>query len=249
LLVEIVIADVASLRSRLFFSYVPTIPFLFNTWISGEILETVTKAADWRWGEYSRRIMMTAISNVTSRNRNVEHHLSVRESYPLKPELFANLELSVSAIPLVATLWWINYKTKRAGDWDNCLTPFQMHGGWKLVKALFWQLDIVGMASVICIFGFILVPFTIAGGTVSSWKQAKIIAPMVIGILMIPIWIMWERATPHPMVPFFVRSSYISHPFMTNNLQLLKDRAIWGPVGIAFMLMFGKSFLMLMVLI
>jgi SIT family siderophore-iron:H+ symporter-like MFS transporter len=191
---------------------------------------------------------MTVISKVISRNRNVEHHISVRESYPFKPELVANLEPSVSATPLVATLWWINYKTKRAGDWNSCPTSFQMHGGWKLVKALFWQLDIVGMASMICIFGFILVPFTIAGGTVSSWKQAKIITPMVVGILMIPIWIMWERATPHPMVPFFVRSDHRFPRFMTYLLQLLKDRAIWGPVGIAFMLMFGKSFPMLIVL-
>jgi SIT family siderophore-iron:H+ symporter-like MFS transporter len=110
---------------------------------------------------------------------------------------------------------------------------------------LFWQLDVVGMVFVICIFGFILVPFTIAGGTVFSWTQAKIIVPMAIGILMIPAWIMWERVTPHPMVPFFVCSACDYYHTGTNVFQLLKDRAIWGPLGIAFMLMFCKFALML----
>lgn len=50
LLVEVIIADISSMRSRVFFSYIPAVPFLFNTWISGNLTSAVLKAADWRWG-------------------------------------------------------------------------------------------------------------------------------------------------------------------------------------------------------
>ncbi|PYH30566.1 putative siderochrome-iron transporter Sit1 [Aspergillus neoniger CBS 115656] len=50
LLVEVLVADVTSLRSRLLFSYIPTLPFLINTWISGNITGAVLKMTTWRWG-------------------------------------------------------------------------------------------------------------------------------------------------------------------------------------------------------
>lgn len=50
LLVEVIIADITSMRSRVFFSYVPAIPFLFNTWLSGSLASAALKVTDWRWG-------------------------------------------------------------------------------------------------------------------------------------------------------------------------------------------------------
>lgn len=50
LLVEVIIADITSMRSRVFFSYVPAIPFLFNTWLSGSLASAALKTTDWRWG-------------------------------------------------------------------------------------------------------------------------------------------------------------------------------------------------------
>ena len=50
LLTEVIIADITSMRSRVFFSYVPAIPFLANTWISGTLASASLKALDWRWG-------------------------------------------------------------------------------------------------------------------------------------------------------------------------------------------------------
>ena len=50
LLMEVLVADFSSMRARVFFSYVPAIPFLINTWISGNITSAVLEAASWRWG-------------------------------------------------------------------------------------------------------------------------------------------------------------------------------------------------------
>ena len=50
LLVEVIIADITSTRARLFFSYIPTTPFLIITWVSGNVSQAVLNAIDWRWG-------------------------------------------------------------------------------------------------------------------------------------------------------------------------------------------------------
>ncbi|OBS28265.1 hypothetical protein FPOA_02206 [Fusarium poae] len=50
LLLEVLIADFSSMRARVFFSYLPAIPFLINTWISGNITSAVLGSTSWRWG-------------------------------------------------------------------------------------------------------------------------------------------------------------------------------------------------------
>ncbi|WVO20323.1 uncharacterized protein IAS62_001617 [Cryptococcus decagattii] len=50
LLVEVLIADVTSLRSRLLFSYIPATPFLINAWISGNVASAVLTHSSWGWG-------------------------------------------------------------------------------------------------------------------------------------------------------------------------------------------------------
>ncbi|KAJ4982667.1 major facilitator superfamily transporter [Stagonosporopsis vannaccii] len=187
-LIEIIIADITSLRSRLFFSYVPAIPFLINTWVSGDVSSAVLNSTTWRWGVGMWAIIYTACS-----------------------------------IPLIAALSWSSFKARKAGALDNYKTPYQIYGGKRLWAALFWQLDVPGIILLIAVFGCILTPFTIAGGVSSQWGTAKVIAPLVIGILCIPVFIIWERRAPHPMLPF----------------HLLADRAVWGALGIACTLNFA----------
>lgn len=50
LLLEVVIADITSTRARLFFSYIPALPFIINTWVSGNIAEEVMNTTTWHWG-------------------------------------------------------------------------------------------------------------------------------------------------------------------------------------------------------
>ncbi|KAK2847629.1 ferrioxamine B transporter [Arthroderma sp. PD_2] len=185
LLVEVLIADVTSLRSRLLFSYIPASPFLINTWVSGDITSAVIAHSSWQWG-----IGMWGII------------------YP------------VSCIPALAILYVVERRAKKSGALDNFKTAFQTYGAKKFVTAMFWQLDVVGVILLIGVFALILVPFTIAGGVETQWKTAKVIAPLVIGVLLIPAWLYWESTCLHPMIPF----------------RLLKDRGVWGALGIAIML-------------
>lgn len=77
-----------------------------------------------------------------------------------------------------------------------------MLGKRRLAAAIFWQLDVIGIVLLIAVFALILVPFTIAGGASEQWTKGKVIAPLVIGLFCIPIWIWWETKAPYPMLPF-----------------------------------------------
>ncbi|KMP06227.1 siderophore iron transporter 1 [Coccidioides immitis H538.4] len=182
LLVEVLIADVTSLRSRLIFSYIPATPFIINTWVSGDITSSVLGQTTWQWG-----IGMWAII------------------YP------------VCAIPLLLSLYIVHRRAKKAGSLADYKSPYELLGFRGLAVSLFWQLDVIGIILLIGVFALILVPFTLAGGAQLQWRTAKIIAPLVIGVLLIPVWVYWEMKCKHPMVPF----------------RLLKDRAVWGALGLA----------------
>ncbi|KAK4703830.1 MFS transporter, SIT family, siderophore-iron:H+ symporter, partial [Phenoliferia sp. Uapishka_3] len=62
LMVEVLIADTTSLRSRLVFSFVAVSPFLINTWVSGTIAQAVLASAGWKWGIGMWGIIMPAAS-------------------------------------------------------------------------------------------------------------------------------------------------------------------------------------------
>ncbi|RKU44741.1 Siderophore transporter [Coniochaeta pulveracea] len=168
-LVEVIVADITSTRARLLFSYIPALPFIINTWVSGDIADAVLGVTTWRWGIGMWCIIYT-----------------------------------VCALPLLVSLM---------------ITL----GGRAFLADLFWRLDVIGIILMIAVFALILVPLTIAGGFKSQWKTAHVIAPLVVGVLCIPVFIVWELKARHPLLPFY----------------LMKDRAVWGPLGMALLLNFA----------
>ncbi|CAO3639880.1 unnamed protein product [Cunninghamella echinulata] len=50
LLFQIILADVSSLRNRVLFSYIPSLPYLINAWITGPVTSTILTKASWEWG-------------------------------------------------------------------------------------------------------------------------------------------------------------------------------------------------------
>ncbi|CCT66837.1 probable SIT1-Transporter of the bacterial siderophore ferrioxamine B [Fusarium fujikuroi IMI 58289] len=188
LLVEVIIGDITSVRSRLFFSYIPALPFIINTWVSGDVTEAVLGATTWRWG-----IGMWCII------------------YP------------VCALPLIISLLVVGHRAKKAGHLVGYRSSFQQLGFNKLTVELFWLLDIIGVILLIAVFALLLVPLTIAGGFESKWSDPQVVAPLVIGFVCIPVFVVWELRALHPLVPF----------------HHMKDRSVWAPMGIACMLNFA----------
>lgn len=194
LLLEVIVADLTSTRARLLFSYVPALPFLINTWVSGNITAAVLAATTWRWG-----IGMWCII------------------YP------------VCALPLIISLLIVGRRAERQGVFaanpyaGTASQQIKKNGLKAFCVDLFWRLDTIGVILMIAVFALILVPFTLAGGVHSTWKEAHIIAPLVVGVLCIPAFVFWERRASHPLVPF----------------ELIKDRGVWAPLGIALLLNFA----------
>lgn len=123
----------------------------------------------------------------------------------------------VCACPLVISLWAVFYRAKRQGALENTGTPLQALGPRKMVVGLFWALDIVGIVLLIAMLALFLAPLTIAGGATEKWKSAHIIAPLVVSGFCVPAFIYWECKAPRPLIP----------------MSLMKDRAVWAPLGIA----------------
>lgn len=185
LTIEIMIADFTSMKTRLFFAFVPNWPFLINTWISGNVTSAVLSVTTWKWG-----IGMFAIMN------------------------------PVSSLPLIATMVLLNRQAKKRNSVRE-YTAFPLR--LRSVRALFWELDVIGILLLTAGLAMTLIPLTLAGGLSTRWEDAGILTPLIIGFLMFPIFVLWEVKTATPMLPF----------------HLLKDRTVWACLGISCMFPFA----------
>ncbi|KAL2147528.1 hypothetical protein VTI28DRAFT_8783 [Corynascus sepedonium] len=185
LLVEVIIADISSTRARLIFSYIPAMPFLITTWVSGNISAAVLSVTDWHWG-----VGMWCII------------------YP------------VCAMPLVISLTLVGRRARKQGLMGKYSETLNGMSRGSFLVDLFWRLDVIGVILLIAVFALILVPMTIAGGFSASWTAPQVLGPLIAGVCTIPIFVFWQLRAPHPLVPFY----------------LIKDRAIWGALGIAMLL-------------
>lgn len=50
LLLQILIADTTTLRDRLLVSFIPGAPFIINTWVGGNVVDSVLEGTTWNWG-------------------------------------------------------------------------------------------------------------------------------------------------------------------------------------------------------
>jgi SIT family siderophore-iron:H+ symporter-like MFS transporter len=185
LLVEVIIADITSTRARLFFSYVPAMPFLITTWVSGNVSEAVLSVTDWKWG-----VGMWCII------------------YP------------VCALPLIISLLIVSCRARKQGVMEKYSEAVKSQPWGPFLIDVFWRLDVPGILLMIAVFALILVPMTIAGGFEASWTAPQVLAPLIVGVCTIPLFVFWQLRAPHPLVPFY----------------LIKDRAVWGALGIAMLL-------------
>lgn len=180
LVLQVSLADMSTLNWRLFASFVPALPFIINTWISGDVTSSLEASHLWNYA-----IGIWAFI------------------FPL------------ACVPIVGCYVHMRMLARKTPEWaqikDEEKLAFQ---GWRTYFVdMFWKLDVVGILFIICVFGFILVPFTLAGGVLSKWKEASIIVPLVIGVVLCPLFALWEyKMAKFPIVPW----------------PLLKDRGVWA---------------------
>ena len=168
LLIEVLIADMTSLRNRVLFSFVPALPFLINTWVSGDIAQAVTDNTTWRWG-----IGMWCII------------------------------LPVCALPLFFPIFMAKRRAASQGKLPPRRAPGDNRTLAQRIFGLVEEIDLIGILLLSAMLTLILLPLTLAGGATQTWRTARIIVMLVIGVLCIPAFAIWElKFAKYPCVPF-----------------------------------------------
>ncbi|WVR07865.1 hypothetical protein IAU60_004908 [Kwoniella sp. DSM 27419] len=121
----------------------------------------------------------------------------------------------VMALPIIITLWR-NMRLDRVARQE--LKAVNKVSAWTRAKAIFWQLDLIGLFLFTVGFGLFFVTITLANSRTARWSDAHSIAQLVVGAVVIIAFVLWERFyAPHPLLPF----------------GLLRHRTVVGAVLIA----------------
>ncbi|QBM87420.1 MFS transporter, SIT family, siderophore-iron:H+ symporter [Metschnikowia aff. pulcherrima] len=196
LLLEVTLADMSTLNWRVFTSLIPALPFIINAWVIGDVASSLLTNRSW--------------------------------SYAIGIWAFI---FPLASLPVVACHIHMRLTARKTEEWAQIKREEkEERKGKNVFVELFWQLDVVGILLIICVFGFILTPFTLAGNKTAllvrsdeAWRLGKIIAPLVVGICLVPVLFYWEaRIAKFPIVPFV----------------LLKDRGVWAALMIACLVNF-----------
>lgn len=217
-MIKIIVADSSALNWRSVASIIPQAPFIIITWAAGSAASAILAAHPWSYaiGIWAFIVPLAGVPFFSlviymrvKAARTDEWRQILQEERDSRLE--ANAAIRARHVELD------NAKTGRTLLYVKLVATRARYRSLEL----FWLIDVVGILFVICIWGFILVPFTLAGGAKKTWGQAKIIAPLVVGLALIPFFVVWEKNwARHPLFP----------------LRLLKDRGVWSVllIGLLF---------------
>ncbi|APA09757.1 hypothetical protein SS1G_06045 [Sclerotinia sclerotiorum 1980 UF-70] len=116
----------------------------------------------------------------------------------------------VICIPILTLLWWNQGKAKKAG----LIKKIDSGRIWsESISYYFWEFDVIGLLLISAGFALFLLPFSLASYQKQGWHSSMIIAMLVLGIVCLIAFGLYER--------YGARKSFI--PF-----ELLTDRTVIG---------------------
>lgn len=225
LMLEVLVADLSTMNWRLLAMLVPTLPFLKITWFSGNVTDALNKHHSWN---YSIGIWAFIFPLASLPLLGCMIYMRWKAS---KTEEWRQVSQEEHESHVAANEHASPYESRLAqntGSFERAVLKIQIYTIRLryLVVDLFWRLDVIGVLFVICIFGFLLVPLTISGGERSSWAKASSIVPLVIGVVLIPLFVVWEgKFAKEPILPY----------------RLLKDRGVWAALIISTLINFVST--------
>ncbi|KAF8880998.1 drug:h+ antiporter [Infundibulicybe gibba] len=162
LLTQIIIADLTTLKWRGVVSSLVSLPFIVNAFVGSNISSAILKNASWRWGYAMFAILIPAALS-----------------------------------PLIITLLWAEWKAKKLGIVDQAMKSPSKETEPKrsYVERIIYtsgQLDVIGLVLVGTSVALILLPLTLSSRAKSSWRDASIIAMLVVGIVLVPVFVVWD---------------------------------------------------------
>ncbi|KAB2571875.1 Siderophore iron transporter mirC [Lasiodiplodia theobromae] len=127
--------------------------------------------------------------------------------------------LPVCFLPLALSLFLNQRKASKMDILPP--SPFKDKGVVFVLKSLWYELDIFGLLLLAAAVSLILIPLTIASRQSDGWASGNIIAMLVIGIVCLLIFPLWERSKKLAPKAFFPR-------------DLFQERTVLAGISIAF---------------
>ncbi|KAI1076898.1 MFS general substrate transporter [Whalleya microplaca] len=112
-------------------------------------------------------------------------------------------------IPVAIIFILSKRKAVRAGVFP---TKVKTRSAWASTKYYFVQFDVVGMFLITFGFALLLLPFSLAKYAPSGWKTGYIIAMIVLGVVLLTAFGIWER--------FFAPVAFFPYKFLQNRTIL-----------------------------
>jgi len=114
----------------------------------------------------------------------------------------------VTFIPLFISLSLNNLKAKKKGL--TAPSPWKGIGFLKILKNIWFELDVGGIIFLTAGFSLILIPLTIASKASHGWDNASIIIMFIVGFvcfLVFPFWEGIKKLAPQPLIPMNLLNS------------------------------------------
>jgi SIT family siderophore-iron:H+ symporter-like MFS transporter len=130
--------------------------------------------------------------------------------------------IPVVAIGLVTVMVMGGMKARRKGLMEGIPSSWRLMKDPKSWVHLFWVMDLIGLILLAFALGLILLPLALGGGSAAKWQTGKVIAPLVVGILLIPTFIIWEwKGARYPIFPSWAMRD--RHILVVLLIQFLKS--------------------------
>lgn len=109
-------------------------------------------------------------------------------------------------VPLLWALGSGKLRAKRQGLLDGVPNVFALMRSSKGWIELFWKADIVGLLLLGATLALTLLPLTLGGGNKARWREARQIAPIVVGVIVaLPAFLIWQwKGARHPLAPLYL---------------------------------------------
>jgi MFS family permease len=131
--------------------------------------------------------------------------------------------LPITFVPLAGALFINQRKAAKQGILPE--SPFKDLSIGETALKLWFELDVFGLLLICAAFSLILIPLTLASS--AGWENGSLLAMLVVGVLCLLAFPIWEKSSTLAPKAFFPRS-------------LLHNRTVVAGMGIAFFY-FSKS--------
>ncbi|KAI0742109.1 MFS general substrate transporter [Daedaleopsis nitida] len=172
LLTSVIIADITTLKWRGLVSGLASTPFIVNAFLGSKLATAVLENLGWRWGYAMFAILVPA-----------------------------------ALTPLILTLLWGERQAKKRGlvsvasPRDDLAPPVKtryLQRVWLFAE----QLDLVGLIFLGVAVALILLPMTLANRHHTSWSSPSMIAMLVSGWVLLPMFAVWDtKFAKRPVIP------------------------------------------------